>query len=519
MHKRWQQFNPLRLLLQAVLILTALPQLAMAQAVQVPPAEVCFQATTGITGMIATLGTVTGGTGGTAGTYTNVSLTGGSGSGATANITVAGGAVTQVVIFYPGTQYAVADVLSAAAANIGGVTGFSVPVASVTINSAVAGGSVGMYVPGTLTYSNTWKNAAQSILNPNPIPLDANGCAIIYGVGTYRQILYDSLGNQVWDRPTTVAQVGTYWAGTAGGTANAITFSWPSFASQNGQTVDFMVALNNTGAVTINSLPLLKNTLSGPAALTGNELIATNFAEAVYNASLNSFILANPQFVVGCPPVSASLTSGSSATYTTPTCSGVLPTSLEVTLIGGGGGGGGCGSAAAGNGGAGSATSFGSFTANGGAGGIATNNGSGGEGNVGGSGGLGIAFLRITGAPGSAGAANYGAGGIGSPASLSGIGGTSPLGGAGAPSTAHNAAIQNGIANTGSGAAGGLSGAQSIGSGGGGGAGEYAQILITNPAASYTYTVGSGGTAGGAGTSGTAGGVGASGIIIIKAKW
>ena len=82
---------------------------------------------------VATLGAITGGSAYTAGTYFDVPLTGGSGSGALATITVAGGAVTAVTITDGGLQYGVANTLSAAAANIGGTgSGFSVPVASVT---------------------------------------------------------------------------------------------------------------------------------------------------------------------------------------------------------------------------------------------------------------------------------------------------------------------------------------------------------------------------------------------------
>jgi hypothetical protein len=56
----------------------------------------------------------------TNGSYTNVPLTGGSGSGATANITVAGAVVTVVTVVDPGIGYIVGDVLSATAASIGG---------------------------------------------------------------------------------------------------------------------------------------------------------------------------------------------------------------------------------------------------------------------------------------------------------------------------------------------------------------------------------------------------------------
>ena len=84
-------------------------------------------------GQILTLNTLVGGTLYTNGSYTGVALTGGTGSGATANITVAGGAVTVVTLVNGGSGYDVGEVLSAAAANIGGTgSGFSITVATTT---------------------------------------------------------------------------------------------------------------------------------------------------------------------------------------------------------------------------------------------------------------------------------------------------------------------------------------------------------------------------------------------------
>lgn len=86
---------------------------------------------------IATLGSVTGGSLYTNGTYTDVPLTGGTGTGAKATIVVAGAAVTTVTVTDGGEGYTVADSLSAAAANIGGTgSGFSVPVATLANGSA-----------------------------------------------------------------------------------------------------------------------------------------------------------------------------------------------------------------------------------------------------------------------------------------------------------------------------------------------------------------------------------------------
>lgn len=85
----------------------------------------------GAAGRILTVGSITAGSGYANSTYNDVALTGGSGTGATANITVAGGVVTAVVLVNRGSGYTVGNTLSAAGASIGGGTGFSVPVATI----------------------------------------------------------------------------------------------------------------------------------------------------------------------------------------------------------------------------------------------------------------------------------------------------------------------------------------------------------------------------------------------------
>jgi hypothetical protein len=84
------------------------------------------------TGLALTLNTLVGGTLYTNGTYTNVTLTGGSGSGAKATIVVSGGSVTTVTLTKAGNGYVVGDTLSATAASIGGTgSGFSIKVATI----------------------------------------------------------------------------------------------------------------------------------------------------------------------------------------------------------------------------------------------------------------------------------------------------------------------------------------------------------------------------------------------------
>ena len=64
----------------------------------------------------------------------------------------------------------------------------------------LVGGFVYMYTPLTLVFKDTWQDSTQLALNTNPVILDSRGQAVIYGVGDYRQILTDSLGNQIWDK-------------------------------------------------------------------------------------------------------------------------------------------------------------------------------------------------------------------------------------------------------------------------------------------------------------------------------
>ena len=82
-------------------------------------------------------GTITAGSGYTNGTYTNVPLTGGTGSGAIATITVGGGSVTEVDITFGGSGYANSDSLGADDANLGGGGGtlFALAIATADLES------------------------------------------------------------------------------------------------------------------------------------------------------------------------------------------------------------------------------------------------------------------------------------------------------------------------------------------------------------------------------------------------
>lgn len=84
------------------------------------------------TSNIKTLGAITAGSGYVNATYTNVTLTGGSGLGAKATIVVAGGVVTTVTLTANGASFVVGNVLSATAASLGGAgAGFAIPVTAI----------------------------------------------------------------------------------------------------------------------------------------------------------------------------------------------------------------------------------------------------------------------------------------------------------------------------------------------------------------------------------------------------
>ncbi|MGY4622012.1 hypothetical protein ACVWZ4_007239 [Bradyrhizobium sp. USDA 4472] len=103
--------------------------------------------------------TLAGGSGYTNGTYTFVSLTGGTGSAFYANITVSGGAVTNVLKIFNagGFGYSNGDVLTTGAGNIGGTgSGFSITVNCLTT----------VYGSFTDSAGNHWQYIPENFIDP-----------------------------------------------------------------------------------------------------------------------------------------------------------------------------------------------------------------------------------------------------------------------------------------------------------------------------------------------------------------
>ena len=156
----------------------------------------------------------------------------------------------------------------------------------------LAGGSVAFYTPGTLTPKATWLDPLQITLNTNPVVLDSAGEALIYGSGSYRQIVTDAAGNTIWDQLTSdTASGGTIWGGTSTGTANVQVITAGGFTQIDGQIVSFLAGATNTAQMTVNGIPLLRDSGTGPTPLTGGEVVAANGVQMIYDAARGAFHL------------------------------------------------------------------------------------------------------------------------------------------------------------------------------------------------------------------------------------
>jgi hypothetical protein len=201
-------------------------------------------------------------------------------------------------------------------------------------------------------------------------------------------------------------------------------------------------------------------------------------------------------------PTQQIFTSGT-GTYTLP--AGAKWIKIRMVAAGGGGGGGGT---SAGTGGTGGATTFGTsfLTCNGGGGGAGSGSGSQGVGGTASGGDINVQGgytdpILSTGTVGN---------------NNSGRGAASAFGGGGAPGYGYSGGNSAGGGGLAYGCGGGGGGGSAAGSGSGGAGGGYLERLITSPAATYSYAVGTGGTGGTAGTSGSAGGSGGTGVIIVE---
>lgn len=317
---------------------------------------------------------------------------------------------------------------------------------------------------------------------------------------------FTAVSNGTGDFVVSAAVTG-YQTPASAGAVNAVVYSYRA------QSADLTQWEDGFGAYTVAGTTLARTTVV--ASSTGAKVSFTNppnvFVTALTADLANASLLTSGTVnAARLPPVPTTQTfiTGTAATYTAP--AGVRWLRIRVKGGGGGGGGGG-GTATGGTGGTGGNSSiFNGLSVAGGqagtGGGQAGNLLNGANGGAGGT--TAVGYFNMAGAPGGN--------------SVPGIGAFAGLGGAGG---GHGGGISGNLAVGGTGAAnsggggGGGSSAGGQGAGGGGGEGAYADILITSPASTYTYTVAAAAAGGAAGTVGTnmaAGGPGATGYIVVE---
>lgn len=222
----------------------------------------------------------------------------------------------------------------------------------------LAAGTINFYIPATTTPKNTYQDSASTVLNTNPVVLNSAGCAIIYGDGTYREVVKDSLGNLIWDQLTASTGAGTgviLYGGTSTGSANAQTIVPTGFTATDGVLVSFVAGFSNTGATTLDAgtggVAVRFDSASGPVALTGNEIRAGNAVVALYTGGF--FHLVGGPEPIQYQTLTNYQAFTASGTWTKPTFAASDPSAKTYFQCWGGGGGGGANATAGGGGGGG----------------------------------------------------------------------------------------------------------------------------------------------------------------------
>jgi hypothetical protein len=211
----------------------------------------------------------------------------------------------------------------------------------------LASGSVYFYVPGTTTPKTTWQDSGATTPNTNPVQLDSNGMATIYGTGTYREVVYDVNNNLLFDALTSDgsgsgggSSATVLWCGSSTGSGNAQICTNSSFTNTDGQIVYFYASYTNTGSMTLsvsgNTYAVYKDVPTGQTALSGGEVVAGTVNGVVYSATSGHWQLVTnnaPSFsIIGNLTAAATTNLGSvTSNVVNVTGSGVSITSFGST--------------------------------------------------------------------------------------------------------------------------------------------------------------------------------------------
>ena len=164
------------------------------------------------------------------------------------------------------------------------------------------GGKVFSYEAGTTTPKALYTNQSGTTPATNPVILDSNGVANVYGSGAYKFVIKTSadvtlytFDNVQYVYPDNLA----IFCGTSSGSSNAYVLS-PSpalTALTDGMVLSFIANFSNTGAATANPSSLGAKSIvltDGTTALAAGDIVSGGLYQLQYISGSNHFRLLNP---------------------------------------------------------------------------------------------------------------------------------------------------------------------------------------------------------------------------------
>ncbi len=162
-----------------------------------------------------------------------------------------------------------------------------------TNGQALSGGKVYTYIAGTSTLSALYTDVALTTPAANPIVLDSNGQAQVYGNGTYKFLIKTSADVLVYTRDNLVYETpddSFKWGGTSTGASGvfAITPSPAPSAYADGQRYCFRTHQNSAAGNTLNvaglgAVPIYKGANAGATAV--GDFYTGQILDLIYDSS------------------------------------------------------------------------------------------------------------------------------------------------------------------------------------------------------------------------------------------
>lgn len=140
----------------------------------------------------------------------------------------------------------------------------------------LSSGTVTFYVPNTTTKKTTWQDASKGVANQNPLSLDSAGRALIWGFGSYRQIVKDKAGNTIWDQVTSSAGSGSVTPSTGDGDLVGTIKPWAGLVAPNQYAFAYGQEISRTTYATL----FTAITLTANVTCANGSPILTNLADA-----------------------------------------------------------------------------------------------------------------------------------------------------------------------------------------------------------------------------------------------